>query len=383
MKRLFLIIVIALALAYVAFKPASQPSFACKPLPPHTPLVTRHGNDHWSDEKLRVFSAMPTGVEIPKGWQPVGADQVTPSCALFPRRQSVVFIKPEFWRTDTLKLKKVGFEVRRIALKSTSAADLAKIDQQIIDTFKGVSALFPLGVLPNQKALPHDILVTTDIAGDNKSDATRIYPAPGPNQSSLFYSLGSYRGNDLFIHAIAHLYNKQRPRPEATPREPGLPKTEYLEFVASWSELALNHNHAYVKRRVRFLKKQHKLLTDQDPTTWPTYPSLKDIQDLKGPFGVPPQRHPAAIEYAHYYLSPLVLLAIDGLLAIDAPDMNVKMMLQDIHKGKSPGLLSSIAKSMPMRYKIIVTWIKGEKKIPPKLINRGLIRLHSGKNEVR
>jgi len=383
MKRSLLALLFAAIGAYLIFEATSRtPDFACVPLPDHTPLATRHGNDHWSDDKLRVFSALPDGVIIPKGWQAVGADQVTQTCALFPRHQSVVFIKPEFWRIDTIKDAKAGVDIRRIALKSTSESDLHTIDQRIADTFTNVSSVFPLGFTKAQKAVPHDVLVTTSIAGDNKTDATRIYPAPGPNLSSLFYDLNSNRGEDLFIHAIAHVYNKQRPRPEVAPTEDHLPKVEYREFVASWAELAFNHDHVYLRKRVNFLTRQNKLLTDTKPDTWPTYSALKAIKGLPGPFGIPPQNDPAAIEYAHYYQSPLILLAVDGLLSIYAPDLTVKMILQDIHKGKSPGLLSSFKTYLPLRYKRIETWLNGTAPIPEKLINRGLIRLHSGFNEV-
>jgi len=382
MKRILLAIILAAVLSYGAFNLIPKtPDFACVPLPAHTPLATRHGNDHWSDDKLRVYSAMRSGVEIPVGWQAVGANQVVADCALFPPHQSVVFIKPEHWRTETLKGAKAGLDIRRIALKSTSDADLAKMDTKIIETFKNVASLFPLGFKADQKALPHDILVTIGMAGDMKSDATRIYPAPGPNLSSLFYSLDNNRGTDLFIHAIAHFYNKQRARTEVAPNEADLPMVDYREFVASWAELAFNHNHKYVKKRVKFLKRQHVLLTDNDPDTWPTYRAIKAIQAVQGPFGVPPTNHPAAIEYTHYYLSPLILLGMDGLLASDAPDISVKMMLKEIHAGKSPGLLSSIEKYMPMRARQIQTWMTGKKQIPLRLINKGLVRLHSGGNE--
>lgn len=200
MKRIYIalafVVPLVVSLGYLTLSALKTPDLVCGPLPEYTPLATRHGNDHWSDEKLRVFSAMPSAVEIPQGWQAVGADQVTNTCALFPRHQSVVFIKPEFWQSKMIKIKKIGFKVRRFALKATSDSDIAKMDRRIADTFKKVSALFPLGLRPDQKTLPHDILVTIGIAGDNRTDATRIYPAPGPNLSSLFYDLDSNRGTD-------------------------------------------------------------------------------------------------------------------------------------------------------------------------------------------
>jgi hypothetical protein len=252
-------------------------------------------------------------------------------------------------------------------------------------TFREVATLFPLGLAVKQR-YPLDILVTTNVAGDNKTMKARIFPEPGPRLVSLFYDPKNPRGKDLLIHTTSHLYNKRRPRLETTSQEKLLTAADYREYVATWAEFAFNHNHNYVSRRLNLLLKQHQLVTDGSNDTWPSITLLQGLAASCGPFGVPPfapKGNQAAREYAHYYLSPLVLLGVEGYLATDAPNLSVRDMLTKIHSESRLGLMTDLQSTMPLRYRTILKWISGEARIPEALVRQGLIRLHSGANESR
>jgi hypothetical protein len=378
MKNAVLSVLICLAAAAIEPAPAAGAGEdACVPLPAHERKINRHGHANWFDEYLRVSGAIASGVEIPPGWVPIGADRFDAGCAWFPPRQATLFVKPEFWQVESIHSPEADLILQLLSLKSIPPEELDRWRELVVETYRDVTPLFPLGLTPDQ-ALPHVILVTSGIAGDGARRSSRLFPEPGPNLTNLFYNPGDGRGRDLFIHTTTHLFNKRRPRPETLPNEDGLSKFEYRELVATWAEIAFNPDAAHVHNRVAFLMRQHVALTDGDPDTWPDAGSLAKIKSHKGPFGLPPaapENSAAAREYAHYYLGPLVMLAIDGLLAKRASGASVGTMIRDIHAGDSPGLLASLRRLLPDRFEQIRSWMDGTGQVPAGLVERGLARV--------
>ena len=375
--------VVCLAIAALA-PAAGAGEDACVGLPEHRDKIERHGHNNWSDETLIVFGALSSGVAVPPGWIPVGADRIDAGCAWFPPKQATLFVNPPFWQVESIRSSEAGLDLQLLTLKATPPDELEGWRRMVAETYADVATLFPLGLPPDQ-ALPHVILVTSGIAGDGKRRSTRLFPAPGANLTILFYNPDSGRGRDLFIHTTTHLFNKRRPRPETVPRERGLRSTEYRELVATWAEIAFNRDDTHVRNRVAFLMRQHVALTDADPATWPGAGALASIRSAEGPFGLPPQApkgSTAAREYAHYYLGPLIMLAIDGLLAGKGTAVSVRMLLRDIHAGNSPGLLASLRRVLPLRFGQIRSWMDGSEPIPAGLVERGLARLQDRAVEV-
>ena len=378
MKIILLRALICLGISLIAPAGAAAASDdTCVPLPAHTPKAARHGQNHWSDETLRVYGSIPSGVVIPAGWIPVGAYAIDAGCAFFPPKQATLFIDPQFWQVEIIRSPEAGLTLQLLFLKTTPPEALESWKEMVVETYRDVSTVFPLGLLPDQ-TLPHIILVTSGIAGDGSRRSTRLFPAPGPNLTSLFYNPGDRRGRDLFIHTTTHLFNKRRPRPEAQPKQEGLRRTEYREMVASWAEIAFNRDNDYVRNRVAWLLRQHVSLTDDDPDTWPTAPSIMKTRSVDGPYGLPPnapKKSKAAREYAHYFLGPLIMLAIDGLLVEKGSAVSVWMTLRDIHAGNSPGLLTSLPRILPGQTQKIRSWMDGTVQIPAELVELGLARL--------
>ena len=378
MKNALLRPLLCLALAALAPETAAGAGeAACVALPAHATRIKRHGHNTWSGETLIVARAIASGVAAPPGWIPVGADRIEAGCAWFPPRQATLFVNPAFWRVETIRGDPAGLDLQLLTLKSIPPEELDSWRRMVAETYADVATLFPLG-LPADQALPHVILVTSGIAGDGARRSTRLFPAPGPNLTSLFYPPDSGRGRDLFIHTTTHLFNKRRPRPEAVPEEDGLRGTEYRELVATWAEIAFNRDDAHVRKRVGSLRRAHVALTDDDGDTWPNARSIAATRSAEGPFGLPPhapEGSKAAREYAHYYLGPLIMLALDGLLAEKGTAVSVRMLLRDIHAGNSPGLLASLRRVLPERFGQIRSWMDGTEAIPAGLVERGLARL--------
>jgi hypothetical protein len=378
-------LVCLMAGVFAPTKAAGAGSDGCAPLPEHTPKAERHGQNHWSDGTLLVYGPVGSGVAIPAGWIPVGADRFDAGCAFFPPTQATVFINPEFWQVDIIQSIEADLSLQLLTLKTTAPEALEAWKEMVVATYRDVSTLFPLGLLPDQK-LPHVILVTSGIAGDGSRLSTRLFPAPGPNLTILFYNQGDGRGKDLFTHTTTHLFNKRRPRPETLPDEVGLSKVEYREMVATWAEIAFNRDHDHVRNRVAFLMREHVALTDGDPDTWPTSSSIAKTRLVEGPFGLPPnapKKSKAAREYAHYFLSPLIMLAIDGLLVEEGSAVSVRMTLRNIHAGDGLGLLASLQRILPERFQQIRSWMDGTEQVPAELVEKGLARLQDRVVEIR
>ena len=106
--------------------------------------------------------------------------------------------------------------------------------------------------------------------------------------------------------------------------------------------------------------------------------SIVKTRAAEGPFGLPPnapEKSRAARQYAHYYLGPLIMLAIDGLLADRGTAISVRMVSRDIHAGNSPGLLASLRRVLPGQFQQIRSWMDGTEQIPADLVETGLARL--------
>ncbi|MBI1363618.1 MAG: hypothetical protein GC134_06505 [Proteobacteria bacterium] len=337
--------------------------------------LNKHGQATWSDDKLYVAHHEEAPVRIPSGWQAVGASKVEGRCALFPDKQAVVFIKPSEWTIKRNPHKEAGITLVRYAPKAMDAAKLARIDRMIDDVHRRVRQIYPLGLREDQK-FDHALLVTTDIAGDASNMDRRLFAEPGERLTVFFREPDDGRAYDLLTHTTTHLFNKRRPRTETQPDDPNLSMHDYLEFVASWAELALSPPSAYLNKRVDYIYDVHALVTDDDSTTWPKDRTLKGLRVHKGKIGIPPRTHERSgpmMEYLHYYLCPLSLVALDGLLAKRERKLSVMELLQMVHSSKQ-SLLDVLHQQLtPNELAQFELWLGGER-IPRVLVDAGMAR---------
>jgi len=350
----------------------------CIDRPVHGKHINKHGQSNWSDERLYVHKHQSVPVRIPIGWQPVGEASVQGSCALFPDKQAVVFIKPSAWDIKRIPSPEAGITLVRYALKTMPEDELGKIDDMITRVHRRVRQIYPLGLKPEQQ-WDHSLLVTTGIAGDAKRRNTRLFAEPGERLTLFFRNADDGRAYDLLTHTTTHLFNKRRPRPETQPADPMLPKVEHLEFVASWAELALAEDETYLRQRLNYIYGIHAVVTDGDPKTWPKGGSLRFLSVHKGKIGVPPRTREMSgpmMEYLHYYLNPLSLVALDGLLAERGRKLSVMGMLQEVHSHDASLLDVLKLHLTPNELAQFELWLSGER-IPRVLVDKGIERYQS------
>jgi hypothetical protein len=351
----------------------------CPPLPEPQPRLTKHGLSAWKDHTLRIIDNTLTPVAVPKGWLPVGGMAVSAGCVMFPDDQAMVFIRPEGWQHRPIPVPDAGITVNRYAPKDYDPDLLALADRWIADGHRRVRQVYPLGLLPEQ-TYDHNVIVLVGRAGDGETTRTRIFPNPGPSLTPLYRNFDIARSQTTFLHTTAHLFNKRRPRPETQPDEPGLPVGEYLELVATWVDMVTNDNPDWIRSRTDFLYSLHLLSTDGDPTTAPDFEPLNALVHDPQPHGIPPVAQPmsfALSEYVHYALSPLLMVALDGLLEQNGRQTDVRTLLQLIHSGRYPGLLAAARDHLPQTdYDRFVTWLRGGR-IDPDTLAAGVAYLEA------
>ncbi|MBI1363173.1 MAG: hypothetical protein GC134_04240 [Proteobacteria bacterium] len=316
-------------------------------------------------------------VAVPEGWRAIGGVTTEPGCAIFPGDQAVVLVKNDAWEEKTFPHEEAGITLHRVSPKGYDPSLLQTADVWIMNAHRRVRQLYPLGLLPTQKQ-DHYIIVVTGRAGDGDTKETRLFPNPGPFMTPLYRNFDVPRSLATFMHTTSHLFNKRRPRPETQPDEYGLTKDEYLEIVASWSDLVMHDNPKWVDNRVRFLYKVHLLLTDGDNTTVPDFEPLNQLKNYKEPFQIPvtDENLPFAVsEYIHYDLCPLVMVGLDGLLEKEGRQTDVMHILQDVHRGMYKGLLDALRHKISKEdYDTFYSWLRGNR-IPFDMIDKGLAYL--------
>lgn len=377
----FFAFLVPLLLAGCALREAPPPIVTeadpadCTDPPTHADALNKHGRGTWSDERLYVHTHQPQPVRVPQGWQPVGAAEVIGRCAVFPDRQALVFIHPDHWDVRHIPVPELGITLVRYAPKTLDADTRNAIDGMAERVHRRVRQLYPLGLLPEQQH-DHALLVTTGLAGDGTNVASRIFAEPGPRLTLFFRAPTDPRAYDLLTHTTTHLLNKRRPRPETQPEDPQLPVVEHLEFVASWAELALAENAAYRKRRVNYLYDMHERVASGDKGRLPRRGVLAGLHMHHQKIAVPPrtnERSGAMMEYLHYYLNPLILVATDGLLAKRGRSLTVMELLQQVHRSNQTLLQVFDLHLTPAERAQVDLWLNGER-IPRVLVDAGIAR---------
>jgi hypothetical protein len=336
----------------------------CVPLPVHVPRGGAFGMERWSDDKLIVTDNMRGRVKGPEYWVPVGSYRMTDPadrCVLFPDGQSTVFINPAHWRVDAYPVPSVGIYAVRFIPKMFSDAQVDEVDALIQRSYAKVRSLFPLG-LSDFMLQDHHVLVTTGIAGDGSRRENRIFVFPGPHLSGIMGEIGSPHNEQFFIRQAVYLFNKMRPREETFKDDALLVGTAWSDMVGAWAAIALYDNPDVIRRQVDAHYANHAALTDDDEDTWPDPRQYRGIDTLRGPFGMPPHtpRRNAAIRYAVNDLAPLIMIALDGLLAREGKTETMTDFVRMMNTKKELTLPKTMQVVLsPEGYEVFLSWLKG------------------------
>jgi hypothetical protein len=351
---------------------------------------------HMSSHGWRVFASdtfASMGHEgermcIAPGFEPVGEVMRTQTYAVFPQGSSAVFIRSDAFRREHLAPEGSANSeaVSVIFSNALTEEEREQYRKAISHSFTGMQPLFP-----GQKIVsPHTVLVTVRVAGDAMTFEDSVYPDPGANLSVFVRNLNHPRGEELFTHAIAHYFNRFTEKNDSSPTEDALLSAEdWQEMEASWIELYLSTDRERLSTRVNQLHAVHTAVLERVWSPDLIYPfSERALFDAVSTTTVAPSHtaHYSDVQYGHYVLAPLILLAVDGLLARELSDQgeaqgahdSVATLISLVHTELGTDIFSELAKRLSAEALAdLHAWMFEGKQIPIELILEGVARIHT------
>jgi hypothetical protein len=366
----------------------------CRAMPPYEEANNKHARVNWQSDRIKAFvrPSAATRYVVPTGFRAIGTAAPTVNgCATFPKsHQSAVFLAKQSFRSTTIPLHSLGVTVEAIWPVLWSDARVKAFLAMVRHGFTTIPSLFPRGLArPEIKRIA--VLSTFGLAGHGRNRNQRLLPNVGP---SLLVSwrdpTGPYAGRteELFLHAVAHLFNRYRARPENAHDSPLLPRIEYQEAFASWAEVRfLRSNIARRWRMDRQIATHDAWMKPDGSKPFPrgtVYAANRDwIGKRRFPLGLRLKdiRNPIyqEVEYVHYILAPFVLLAAEGMLMGNSAAVDMDDILRSLHTKPNGDLLAELSKHLPAQdIEHLKTLMSGGERFEPELLLKAMRRYTNG-----
>lgn len=331
----------------------------CTTIGEQTPVAGSQGHRIWSGPSLKAFEPPATRACVPDGWELLGPG---------------LMIHSDDFTSLKLEFENSSYTVRMIYPVSASSAQAEAYSAIVTNAFNSIGRLY-FDNLKDKYPFSHTVLVTAGIAGDTKSDETRVYPDPGPDVTMLVRTPDQTRAEELFIHAIAHLYNRERYDFSAyESHQAPLAAGDWQEMEAAWAELAYEKSTKGRLERLRYLYSVHTAVQTNNFSliTLPPFNDKEEFAKMRKTLSVSPTASHLDEQYGHYILAPLVMTAIEGLLIRNKTNTHVEALLVDLHIGKTTNFFDELAKLIPATdVSHILKWIAGTEKVPEDLVYIG------------
>jgi hypothetical protein len=251
---------------------------------------------------------------------------------------------------------------------TTPAVYLDAYEALVRRAFTRVGALYP-----KTKVSSHTVLVTAGISFSD-SEKSSIYPDPGSDVSYLILSPKQSRFEELFMHAVMHLYNRHGGADtEYEKKQSRMSAEDFQELEASWSESALIESDTERHARVEYLYSVHTAVRTRDFSRLHEPPFDNFVLDA-GIDGRMMVSHGTYLDYqyAHYVLAPLIMDGIEGLLQKYAPEKSVAGLLTNAHR-ENADFFALVEESLPeTEFARVTRWLQGTETIDRNLIDLGL-----------
>ncbi len=272
---------------------------SCEPIATNAPTPGSHGFRLWSGATVVSFEHTGGRTCSREGWQPIGAQSLGRDWAVFRDGATGVFIRNDAFASTTLTFAHSSYVVSLTYPVDTPPELLTTYTSMVRNAFERIGPVF--GDDATHPPRTHTVLITAGIPFSEEESAS-IYPDPGPEVSYLILKPSQRRSEELFLHAIFHLYNRFQPAYVLEYQTHQSPATseEWQEFEATWAETALRTSEeGRVERLTHLLERQSP--AEQDDA------------------------------YLHYVLSPLVMAGIEGLLKKHETGTDVATLLAAVH----------------------------------------------------
>jgi len=367
-----LLVILGAYLFYIFTRP-------CFAIPVQVNVDGTQGYRLWQGEDFKSFEHRGLKMCIPEGWRAIGASIVGAGWARFPSGYTGVAIKSDAFDSTSVTPRGTSYTLEVVYPKITSKEELKQYESIINRSFTSVGTLF---VDPNPHT--HTVLITSKLAGNTVDDGTRVYPDPSEYMSIIVRTPEQSRGEQLFLHAVMHLYNRHRSDLGLYQKNQNpFSDTDFQEAEATWAETALLPSNEGRKLRIEYMYRIHSLLKAgkfADIRNSP-FNDLEENSRIVQSAIVARDASTLDEQYGHYILMPLTMLAIEGLLQKDNAKASIEKILTRIHNDKSP-FLEALAEILPGADIVrIESWIHGDVAIPKELVDFGRKYYDSSDNQ--
>ncbi|MBY0538920.1 hypothetical protein K2P56_00605 [Patescibacteria group bacterium] len=343
----------------------------CSPVSAVETTEGSQGFRTWSGPSLVSFEHQDRKICVEKGWKPLGETESGNGWVRYKENVTGVLIRSEDFEEKKLAFVFSAYDVALVYPKNTPPSEQELYEASIRNAFERIGKLFN-DSKENKKRM-HSVLVTVGIAR-NDGKTVPVYPDPRDTLSIYVQPPTSIRGEELLIHAIAHLYNRQRGdmRIYQENQNP-IPAEDFQELEASWSEIKYRTSPAGREFRVRYLYNVHTAVQTKDFSLVSSYPFNSNKQEFEA---IRPsvilKRDASFLEaqYTHYILAPLAMLAIEGLLVDNGTSLET--LLTEIHR-TNENFFDVLAKSLTKEeIESVRSWMFDGHTIPYELVEIGM-----------
>jgi hypothetical protein len=268
--------------------------------------------------------------------------------------------------------KKHDFAVRVVYPSSLDAQELPRYLAIITRAFDGVGDQYPNA---QGGPIPHTVLLSVGIAGDGHDFDTSIYPEPSLHLSVVVHNLDNPRTEELYLHAVAHLYNRYRTDLTAyKDHQAPLRAVDWEELEASWTEFVFRSSKEGLLRHVTELSRAYFNIMNNTFSDTAIYPfNSKDIFDaVRYKTAILPDdaKYPDE-QFGHYILGPLTLLEVEGRLVEHGAPVHVKDIFIRMHR-TNENFFTVLSEYLPAdEVTQVVNEVRGEEQLSPTLLERG------------
>ena len=357
--------------AYLFF---TQSAFGCATIPDEPKVEGSQGYRVWSGPTLKSFTHKGEKLCVPEGWEAVGAVSTGSGWAVFNPEYTGVIVRSRDFEKTQLTFKRSSYAVTLMTPLGIADEMKREYRDTTVNAFENIGNVFgDNGSKPPRK---HIVLVTADIPNSEAGTVERVYPDPNPLLTIYVRNTKNTRGEELFLHAVTHLYNRfGGATQEYLKHQSPIPEPDWQELEASWAETAFRTSEVGMLQRLTDLYSVHRAVQTGNPNIVEPSPliDVESIQSMLPPSVVVPEGAKYIdVQYAHYILGPLTMVATEGLLRNAEAGADVPIILANLHSGKADNFFTELETALSKKdAEMVKGWMLRNEPIPRELVFLG------------
>jgi hypothetical protein len=357
-----------LALAFMR-----DPHVSCHTLEPRPPVMSSHGFRVWYGDSFITEEHRGERICVPEDWRAIGTVREGDGWVQFKDGGSAILARTDLFTEDQVVLSDLDFPLVILSPHTMSPQEYTPYKETILAAFSDIARLYPRP----SRTKPHTILITVGVGGAAQTFEDTLYPDPSSEVSMFVRDRTHKRSTELFIHAIAHLFNRyaEDDRQYLNVQSP-FPPSDFEEMEAAWSEVAFLRKNAERRRRVSELYAIHQSIAIGTSTGARIYPFDDSVRvsELRvySPI-VPEGSSYIDYQYGHYVLAPLIMIGIEGMLHERGASTTVQSLLSEIHHDPTKNFLTELRDFLSdADLSSVTSWINDGVLVPETYLTRGL-----------